>query len=243
MPSSVIENFIVGIATSIVTALVVWIWRNFRESQLLNRKAEFFNITRGESCLAVMNHNPRGRGMMSHGDIETLVELVRIVEGVGGTLNIAPFDKILEPAGETTEFCIGSPASNDRTGVHAENFLKGVQFLPYSLDDPDSLAIIVSEGKFRHEAYEEEYVVLARFYPYPNSQPIFLISGQTASSNHGATYYLLKNFHSSLRRKFGSSRPFCLLLKLQSPRTYGYKSVGLVADITNTAFSSLPATA
>jgi hypothetical protein len=242
VPPSVIENFVVGIVTSFVTALAVWIWRNVRESQILNRKAEFFNISRGESCLAVMNHNPRGRDMMSHSDIETLVEVVRIVDEIGGTVTIAPFDKVLEPAGGITEFCIGSPASNDRTKVHAENFLKGVKFLPYSPESPDSLAIITSEGKFRHEAYEEEYAVLTRFYPHPASQPIFLISGQTARSNHGATHYLLENYNNSLRKKFGSNRPFCLLLKLQSPRTYGHKSVRLVADITNTAFSPLPTT-
>ena len=78
MSPSVIENFVVGIVTSIVTALAVWLWRNIQEARRLNRKAEFFNISRGEQCLAVMNHNPRGRDMMSHCDIETLIELVLI---------------------------------------------------------------------------------------------------------------------------------------------------------------------
>lgn len=240
MPPSVIENFVVGIVTSIVTALSVWLYRNIRESQALNRKAEFFSISRGEQCLTVMNHNPRGRDMMSHCDIETLIELVRLIDGIGGKPKIAAFDKILEPPGEMTEFCIGGPDSNHRTKVHAENFLKGVQFLPLNLDDPDNLAIITSTGKFRHIAYEEEYVILARLYPRPMSRPVILISGQTARSNQGATHYLIKNYNSTLRKKFGSKRPFCLLLKLQSPRTYGYKSVGLVEDITDTAFVPLP---
>lgn len=240
MSPSVIENFVVGVVTSIVTALAVWLWRNFRESQILNRKAEFFNIARGDQCLAVMNHNPRGRDTMSHCDIETLIEIVRLVDDIGGRAKIAPFDKILEPAGEVTEFCIGSPASNQRTQVHAENFLKGVEFTPYIQDDPDSLAIITKDDKFRHKAYEDEYAVLTRFYPTPDSQPVILISGQTSRSNQGATYYLIKNYNTSLRKKFGSKRSFCLVLKLQSPLTYGHKSVTLVKDITDVAFTPIP---
>lgn len=236
MSPSVIENFVVGIVTSITTALAVWLWRNIRETRRLNRKAEFFNISRGEQCLTVMNHNPRGRDMMSHCDIETLIELVRLIDEIGGKPKIAAFDKVLEPPGEMTEFCIGGPDSNHRTKVHAENFLKGVRFLPLSLNDPDNLAIVTSTGKFKHIAYEEEYVILARLYPKPTSRPVILISGQTSRSNQGATHYLIKNYNSTLRKQFGSKRPFCLLLKLQSPRTYGYKSVGLVEDITNTAF-------
>lgn len=240
MPPSVIENFVVGIVTSVITALSVWLWRNIQEAKQLNRKAEFFSISRGEQCLTVMNHNPRGRDMMSHCDIETLIELVRLIDGIGGKPKIAAFDKVLEPPGEVTEFCIGGPDSNHRTKVHAENFLKGVRFLPLSLNEPDNLAIVTSTDKFRHKAYEDEYVVLARLYPDPAAQPVILIAGQTSRANQGATHYLIQNYNSALRRKFGSKRPFCLILELQSPRTYGYRSVQLVKDVTNTAFTPLP---
>lgn len=242
MSPSVIENFVVGIATSLITALTVWLWRRIRKSQVLNRKAAFFGIKPREECLVVMNHNPRSKDTMSHGDIETLVEIVRLVDEIGGKLTIAPFDKILTPAGETAEFCIGGLDSNQRTKVHAENFLKGVQFHPYSPDSIDNLAIITKEEKFRYERYKNEYAVLTRFYPNPDSSPVILISGQTSRANQGAIYYLVKNYDYSLRYKFRNKKSFCLIVKLQSPLTYGHKSVRLVKDITDLAFMPLSAT-
>ncbi len=173
---------------------------------------------------------------MSHGDIETLVDIVMLVDEIGGKLKIAPFDKVLEPAGEMTEFCIGSPGSNKRTQVHMENFLKGVVCNPYAPGDPDNLAIVAGNEKFRYESYESEYALLARFYPNTNSQPVILISGQSARGNQGAVYYLIRRYDNFLKNKFDDKKPFCLILRLQSPLTYGHKSVRLVKDITDVAF-------
>ena len=238
MPPSVIENFAVGIVTSIVTAIAVQTWRKIRESQVINRKAAFFCISPKDTCLIVMNHHPFNKGTMSHGDIETLVEIVKFVDGIGGEFAIAPFDKLLTPAGGMTEFCIGGP-SNQRTMVHIENFLKGLQFRYFSQDDPSSLSIITKEEAFKCKWHEQEHAVLARFYPSPDSQPVVLISGQTSRANQGAIHYLLQNHDGFLRKKFGNKKPFCLIVKLRSPRTYGYKSVRLVKDITDIAFTPL----
>ena len=54
---SVIENFTVGIITSIVTAVIVWLWGKIRALQILNRKSAFFGISSKENCLVVMNHD------------------------------------------------------------------------------------------------------------------------------------------------------------------------------------------
>lgn len=242
MSPSVIENFVVGIVTSIVTAIFVHFWRKIRESRIINRKAAFFGISPKDSCLVVMNHHPFNKGTMSHGDIETLVEIVRLVDEIGGELTIAPFDKVLTAAGEMTEFCIGGP-SNHRTMVHIENFLKGLQFRYFLQDDPDSLAIITKEDKFKYEWHENEYAILARFYPNRGSHPVVLISGQTSRANQGAIHYLIKNHDTFLRREFGNKKSFCLIVKLQSPLTYGHKSVRLVKDITDIAFTPFAATA
>ena len=185
-----------------------------------------------------MNHNPHGRNTMSHGDIETLVDIVRLVDEIGGNLKVAPFDNLLEPAGEMTEFCIGSPGSNQRTQVHMENFLKGVRFNPYTPDEPDNLAIIENNNKFLYEKFESEYALLAKFYPNPDAQPVILISGQSARGNQGAIYYLIKHYDGLLNTKFGRTKHFCLVLKLRSPLTYGHKSVQLVKDITASAFTA-----
>lgn len=239
MSPSVIENFVVGVVTSVVTAIGVWLWSKIQASQVLNQRAAFFGISPKENCLVVMNHSARDQSVMTHGDVETLVEVVRLVDKIGGKLSIARFDRILEPAGEMSEFCIGGPDSNQRTKVHLENFLKGIRHNPYSPDSPDNIAIVTKEEIYRYKRHEDEYAVLARFYPDPDSYPVILICGQTSRSNQGAIHYLVKNYDGFLRKKFGNKKPFCLVLKLQSPLTYGFKSVQLVKDVTDTAFVPL----
>jgi hypothetical protein len=237
MSPSVIENFVVGIVTSVITAIILWLWGKFRRSQILNRKAAFFGIYPQQDCLVILNQNPKtSYKAMAHGDVETLVEIVKLVSEIPGNLIVAPFDRVLEPPGKITEFCIGGPTSNERTKIHLENFLKGVRFNPYAPNDPDRIALVTKEEKFRYEENQNEYMLLARFYPHQGSYPIILICGQTARSNQGAAHYLAQNYADALSRKYGNKKTFCLILKLQSPSIYGYKSVKLVKDLTDTAF-------
>ncbi|BAY23394.1 hypothetical protein NIES2100_31590 [Calothrix sp. NIES-2100] len=233
---SVIENFTVGIVTSLVTAVVVWLWGKIRASQILDRKSAFFGISPKENCLLVINHDPRNQNSVTHGDVETLIEIAKLVAEIDGKLVIARFDRILEPAGETTEFCIGGPDSNPRTKVHLENFLQGIYINPYMPDDPDNIAFVTKEKKYRFVNNKDEHAILARFYPESDSYPVILICGQTSKGNRGAVHYLNKNYDSYLRQKFGNKKPFCLILKLQSPLTYGVKAVHLLKDITDIAF-------
>jgi hypothetical protein len=237
MPSSVIENFVVGIVTSIFTAVAVWLWQKLRKSRILNRKASFFGMVPGERCLAVMNHNPKiSDAAMSHSDIQALVEVVSLAQEVGVSLEAFSFDELLEPAGDTTEFCLGGPDSNQRTKAHLENFVQGVRFHSYEPDNIDNIAIITKSEIFRYRKNESEFAVLARFYPYPNSRPVILICGQTAKSNRGAIHYLLQNYDGFLRKRYSNNQRFCLVVKLQSPLTYGYKSARLQKDLTDIAF-------
>ncbi|MEM8806555.1 MAG: hypothetical protein AAGF01_11060 [Cyanobacteria bacterium P01_G01_bin.38] len=236
MPPPMIENFVVGIFTTVVTAIVVWVWDKIRRSQQLNRRASFFGLAREGSCLAVMNHNPRSPNTMSHRDVEILVDVVSLMNQIGGDLVIAPSDRILEPAGDMTEFCIGGPGSNQRAKVHLENFLQGIWINDYAPESPESLAIATQKDTFRYEKNQNEYAVLARFYPYAEAHPIFLFCGQTSRANQGAAHYLVRHYEKYLRAKFGNRKPFCLVLKLQSPTTYGYKAVKLVKDVTDVAF-------
>lgn len=233
---SVIENFTVGIITSVVTAVVVWLWEKIRASQILNRKSGFFGISPKENCLVVINHDARNQNAMAQGDVETLIEAARLVDEIDGKLVIARFDRILEPAGETTEFCIGGPDSNQRTKVHLENFLQGIYINPYMPNNPDNIALITKENKYIYAKNKDEHAILARFYPKSDSYPVILICGQTSKGNQGAVHYLKTNYDGYLRKQFGNKKPFCLILKLQSPLTYGVKAVQLVKDITDTAF-------
>lgn len=231
-----IENFIVGIFTTVVTAIVVWGWGKIRRSQRLNRRAAFFGLVQEDSCLAVMNHNPRSPNTMSHRDVEILVDIVSLMNQIGARLVIAPSDRILEPAGDMAEFCIGGPGSNQRVKVHMENFLQGVWINDYAPESLESLAISTQKDTFRYEKDRHEYAILARFYPYADAHPTFLFCGQTSRANQGAAYYLIRHYEKSLRAKFSTRKPFCLVLRLQSPSTYGHKAVRLVKDVTDVAF-------
>jgi hypothetical protein len=236
MSPSVIENFVVGLITSIVTAVAVWLWNKIRQSRILNRRAAFFGIKPKEKCLAVMNHNPKSLNTMSHSDVQTLIDIAKLADEIGSEIIVAPFDKILEPAGEMTEFCLGGPDSNQRTKVHLDNFLKGIHLKPYNPGNSDNIAVVTKDETFRYEKNNSEHAVLAKFYPNPDSHPVILVCGQTARSNQGAIYYLTQNYDDSLRKKFGHRKRFCLIIKLQSPSVYGYKSARLEKDLTDTAF-------
>jgi hypothetical protein len=223
---------------SIITAVVVWSWNKIQQSRILNRRAAFFGLLPKEQCFAVMNQNPKSLNTMSHSDVQTLVEVVKLAEKIEADLKVAPFEQFLEPPGSVTEFCLGGPDSNQRTKIHLANFLQGVRFNPYMPGDSDNIAILVQGQKFQYEKNQKEHAILARFYPDSKSHPVILVSGQTARSNQGAVYYLINNYEQDLRRKFGCSERFCLLIKLQSPLIYGYKSARLEQDLTKIAFSS-----
>lgn len=232
MPST-IQDLLIGLITSVITGFAVWFWERFRRTFDLTRKSSFFGIRPGESCLVVMNHNPRGRELLSHGDVETVVEIVKIICEIDGEVTIAAFDKALEPAGDITEFCIGSPASNERTEVHIRNFMQDISNNPYSKDSPDSLAILIAGEIYRYKYQEMEYAVLAKIVPNQYSHPVFLVSGQSSRGNQASIYFLAKNYKTVLWDKY-KYNSFCLLLRIREPRLYGYKSVELVKDLTDT---------
>ena len=173
---------------------------------------------------------------MAMGDVETLIEMVRLVDTIDGQPTIAKFDRILEPAGATTEFCIGGPSSNQRAHVHLKNFLPGITFNDYIAHSPDSLAIRTKDHTYRYQKDQDEYAILARFFPEPDGSPVILIAGQTSKANHGAVHYLIKAYDGYLRQTFGHRRPFCVVVKLRSPLTYGVKAVQLIKDISKLAF-------
>ena len=237
--ASIIENFVVGLITSVVTAIGVWLWGRFRRSTLLNRRAAFFGLSPGESSLAVMNQKSGSLNAMTHADVETLVEVVKLISEIGSKLEIAVFDQILEPAGTMTEFCLGGPDSNPRTKVHLETFLQGIKLKPYAPGDPDNIAIVTQGKIYRYEKNQSEYAILARFYPNATGSPVILICGQTSRSNRGAIYYLIEHYDHALRKQYGQKKPFCLIIRLSSPLTYGYKSAYLEDDLTETAFEPL----
>jgi hypothetical protein len=170
---------------------------------------------------------------MSHEDVGSLVEAATIAHELNADLDVKPFDRVAVPAGSVAEFCIGGPSSNDRSRVHLENYLPAVSMNPYNHESAP-LAITIDGDTYGIEKNVREYALLARLLPTPESHPVFLICGQTSIANRGATHYLLQN-RKTLRKQFGS-RPFCLVVRVASPWTYGYRMTALENDITGRAF-------
>ena len=73
----------------------------------LEAKSKFFEIRSNDSCYIVLNNNPHHLKSMTHGDVETLIEVVKIVHELGGKVDVAPFDERPKGTGLVTEFCIG----------------------------------------------------------------------------------------------------------------------------------------
>jgi hypothetical protein len=237
MPAAIVENVIVGVVTSIVTAFAVWAWTRVRALRALHRKAAFFGISPGESCLILTNHAAENPEVVTQNDVEVLVETSRLADAIGATSTIARFDRVLEPAGDTAEFCIGGPASNERSGVHLKTYLPGVRFTAWTEGSADAPAILAGGEVYPYRSTELEHAVLARFYPDASARPVILICGQSSRANRAAIHYLTTSYDTSLRRSFGNDRPFCLILKIESPLVYGVKSVRLTNDVTATAFA------
>lgn len=238
MPTLVVENVIVGVATSLATAIVVWSWTRIRAVRALHRRAAFFGVSPGESCLILTNHAAEDPKVVMQNDVEVLVETARLADAIGAKPTIARFDRVLEPAGDTVEFCIGGPDSNERSRVHLKTYLPGVRFTTWSEDSAGAPAIVADEDVFLYRPTELEYAVLARFYPDASPRPVILISGQSSRANQAAIHYLSANYDSSLRRSYGNERPFCLVLRVDSPLVYGVKSVRLAKDVTAAALAS-----
>lgn len=89
---------------------------------------------------------------------------------------------------------------------------------------------------YHYEKNQTEYAILARFFPNASANPTILICGQSSRSNRGAAYYLIQNYDQILRKKYSNKKQFCLVIGLQSPLTYGYKSARLEDDVTAIAF-------
>jgi hypothetical protein len=237
MPAS-IENLVIGVVTSAVTAVIVWVWGRLARLRRRNSRAAFFGLSPGEPCAIVMNRHAKTTNAMHHDDVDGLVDLIGLVREIGATPVVVRFDRILEPAGETTELCIGGPGSNERTRVHLKTYLPGIEFRPYAPGADDHMAIAVGDDVFAYDQSELEHAVLARFYPEASSHPVILICGQSARSNHGAISYLTKHYERSIRLTHRDDEPFCFVLSLRSPLVYGVKSVHLAKDVTAAAFAS-----
>lgn len=175
-------------------------------------------------------------------DVFALLELAALIKDCNAHAQILPHDAARQGFGERTEFCVGGPASNRRMTAHLASLLPGVRVNVDAEPGPDRGALQIGTERHRVEQGREEYALLARLTvdQSPNARPVFLFCGQTAITNQAATRYLARN-HERLARKHGNNS-FVLLLKIVNSQAYGPDVVELVADVTRTAQTELPAT-
>lgn len=239
------RDLTVNLLASVIAGVAVWLaeWGS-RRLRLARRRA-FFGLASGEQALLVVaRHWSSNRpNSVNHRDVAALVELASIIRECGARAELAPSDGVPRQLGRATEFCVGGPSANPRMVAHMAALLPGIKL---NDADPDErvpsgfLATFrVGDTEYPCELGRREYAVLARVFAPGQARPIFLLPGQTALANLAAARYLTTQ-QRQLNRRYGANRPFCLVLQIMEPDTYGADLVKEVADVTPTATPPSP---
>jgi hypothetical protein len=238
--SDTVLNVVVGLVTSVVSATAVWLWQHARNARVVRRKAAFFGIQSGGTCLIIMNNKWSKPGSTAHPDVHALIEIATLAHDLGAEISVRSCDEIRESNGDRTEFCVGGPLqnSNPRSGAYAAAYLPGVAFRPHSRR-PDSLALVVAGRSFPYHHGNEEHALVAKFTPTTAKRPVVLICGQSATMNRAAVH-LLKRDYRTLAKRVASTDRFCVIVRARSIPTYGHEAVEYVDDVTAAAFTVVP---
>ena len=229
------RDIAINLLASIVAGLAVWVGQRLARYRNLARKRQFFGVVPDGQCLLVVSkHASSPRSQSIHkADVAALVELSVLVRECGGRPVFVMHDQAMEGLGNNPEFCIGGPEANTRTAAHLRWILRGVRLIPF---DPDAEAVTYV-GRTAYQRVEGvfEYVVVARAPGPAGGAPVFILCGQTAATNHAAARYLTAN-HRELRRRYGMTGRFALVLRIVDPPAYGNNVVEFVDDVTAIAF-------
>ena len=242
--SAVVFNIVIGLVTSVLSGGSVWAWQRAAITTAVHRKAAFFGLASGATCLIVMNNHWQKPGSTSHNDVHAMIEVASLAHETGCPITVLPADELHESNGDRTEFCIGGPTSNPRTAGHMAAHLPGVRHL----SNPGALgpsALLVGGEQFPFEHGRLEHALVARFTPLGSSRPVILISGHRSLNNWAAIHFLIRE-HRNLSKAVASPERFCLVLRMNASATYGHQATELVADVTTAAFTphqASPATA
>jgi hypothetical protein len=150
-----------------------------------------------------------------------------LADSLGCSIVAVPNDEA-EAVGESTEFTIGGPATNQRAATYLKTSLPDLSYVPRPERPSDFLDFDV-EGTLYRQQPGVEYALLACVRPQPDGKPVFAIAGQWARTNVAAARYLRQN-HRALRRRFGRG-PFGLVLANRDADTFGPSLVDEVQEI------------
>jgi hypothetical protein len=235
-------NVVLGLLTSAIGASAAWLLQTVRRRRRTARLQAFFGLPGGSEGLLVVNRHMKGNDQSVHReDVSALMELAVLINSCGATPDIVAHDEVRQGLGQQAEFCLGGPASNDRSAAHLAWRLPGVRF-DY---DPDTGPItLVGDQEYRRRLDNRPtpacaFALLSRLDPGDGGRPVFLIVGQTAVANHAAVRYLTGH-HRELARRHGVHGTFALVLRVVNPARYGPDVVELVGDVTTAATTPAP---
>lgn len=232
-----IRIIVLGLVAAALGAAAGWSARAVAQRRRLRRRQRFFGLPAGSECLLVAGQEPGagGRGL-SRQDTFALLELSGLVRECGAHAQIAAPEEVGQGFGTRTEFCVGGPAANRRTGAHLRSMLPGV-----AVDGGRREVTAFTLGGETHRLVEgeAEYALLARLRGPEGGRPVFLAAGQRGIAGQAAVRYLVRH-QARLARAHGLDGTFCLLLKVVNSDAYGPDVVELVADVTRVAATPPP---
>jgi hypothetical protein len=232
-----VNDLVVNLAASAIAGVTVWLSQRSVRVRRLARLRAFLGVAAGSSCvLAVSRHAASSHSMSVHRrDLAAVVEVATLLRQCGASADVLVSDADLRGVGETTEFCIGGPSTNQRTAAHLRRFVPGLVANSYDVD-PDGLTIHLAGREYRRVPGVKEFVLIFRIPIVVGARrPLWIIYGQTARSNHAAARYL--NVESRiLARRFRRQAGFCLALKVVNPTTYDHHYAELVDEFDEAQF-------
>ncbi|BCJ55124.1 hypothetical protein Asp14428_65990 [Actinoplanes sp. NBRC 14428] len=236
-------DLLINLLASVIAGAAVWIAQFAVRRRRLDRERAFFGLTAGATCLLVASrHATSNREHSVHRrDVAALVELATIVRECGARPDLIGGNDPVHELGRVAEFCVGGPGPNPRSAAHLHTVLLGVEYAEYDWQHAGGakLAFTVGGHEYVHTP-ETGYALLARFWGPAGGRPVVYLGGLTAGGNL-ATARLLATRHRELVRKYGTDRPFCLVLRVREPAAYGTDFTEIVADVSDVAFTAPPA--
>ncbi|TVZ79984.1 hypothetical protein FB157_13031 [Streptomyces sp. BK340] len=227
----------IGLVTSLLGGGFVWLWERAKRTRAVNRRAAFFGVLPGQTCLIVLGSKYNAPGTAHYRDVRAVVELTLLAGELGCEVAVEA-GGFRGSNGDRTEFCVGGPAgdSNIRTGGHLAAHLPGVTIRPYLGSRQDSVAIEVGGEKFLLDRGTQEYALVAKFTPTESSRPVFLVCGQTSMANLAAIHFL-RRAYARVATELSSLERFCILIKISDIGTYEFHRAELERDVTAAAFA------
>ncbi|MCA2216505.1 SDR family oxidoreductase [Jidongwangia harbinensis] len=227
-------DLLINLLASLIAGVTVWLAQRLVRYRRQARRQEFFGLRGQTTCtLSVARHFSSPRLASVHRrDVAALVELATLARECGARADLATDAELVREFGRRTEFAVGGPSVHPRVATHLRTILRGVRYAPDG-------TLVVGGTEYRYQHDTAEYVALARIFGPDGGRPVFVLAGQTSQSNLAAARYLA-GAHRGLYRTYRADRPFCLVLRIVEPGTYGIDFTEVAADATDVAFRPAP---